>query len=796
MSLITALTLAGFSTSAHAESPFINPVSLSDFSEWKLSDKTGSVGSVEMDGSVEVPLYTNETGAPTFKTFITTDATEEGENGDLANLMPGTSLIVVTEDFAKQNDLDIKVTNKRLIPVPEDFKVGGEIKYVNIPSINIGGLVLNDVTALISGSEETINGGPLKGITIGLGSIPTSYAILHSKGVIKFSDDGAGLMNEIGAKGVPYQSTGLIVGTVGKKDLFGSNKTLIPAIPIIVDATFDNSSTKVPVSVMFDGPSILNKHIDVSSDISTHNADIRGDWMSVTIGEITTPEASILRPTVASFKDGIIPSGRIGQDILIGYDIVVDKTSETIGMVEHDGFTSTPYYPIHLEEAYKALEPEEKEVADSESTEEESLNVGGVKALIDALETGGSYSESLKQYAQLLDDDDEKTDCAIWINYGHANRKLGDLDEAHKAYSEASRLYHPWWDIDLGRRMAINKAQGKMEEEEIDAAKERSRGSAINSVEDGWYTSQPESCYRADGWVASVDLLNGNHAAIESNYRNNLDLDARLAMVLGNSALLQGNTELAHEAFRQGIKLENGSDERAELRHALALVYADQGKWDQANALFQESLELLDNPLNAMMWLDNAIVQTDAQSALAMIQEWSKTHPTQSATRIAELRYWTMESAALTAELGSLTSETESEEDEDSTAPVEPTEDSSAQADSVTALTERLETVNASLENKQKAFLEWMVNLDRWKYRDPAGVTSIKILGYTYAGELDKAGDLLQDIQTYESTDIAFSFAAANYYAMTGQTDKASAALAQSAVLEPFLAGSALFLKQ
>ena len=41
MSLITALTLAGFSTPAHAESPFINPVSLSDFSEWSLSDKTG-----------------------------------------------------------------------------------------------------------------------------------------------------------------------------------------------------------------------------------------------------------------------------------------------------------------------------------------------------------------------------------------------------------------------------------------------------------------------------------------------------------------------------------------------------------------------------------------------------------------------------------------------------------------------------------------------------------------------------------------------------------------------------------
>ena len=123
----------------------------------------------------------------------------------------------------------------------------------------------------------------------------------------------------------------------------------------------------------------------------------------------------------------------------------------------------------------------------------------------------------------------------LWLNYGHAHRKLGNLDEAHKAYSESSRLYHSWWDIDLGRRMDINNAQSDMEEEEIDAAKERSQGATINSIEDGWYISQPESCYRADGWVASVDLLKGNHGAVESNYRNNLDLDSMLA-ALGNSS--------------------------------------------------------------------------------------------------------------------------------------------------------------------------------------------------------------------------------------------------------------------
>lgn len=102
MSLITTLILAGFSTTAQAGSPFINPVSLADFSDWSLVEKTGSVGSIEMDGSVEVPLYTDENGAPTYKTFVTTDKTDEDERGDLFALLPNTSLIVVSEEFAQK----------------------------------------------------------------------------------------------------------------------------------------------------------------------------------------------------------------------------------------------------------------------------------------------------------------------------------------------------------------------------------------------------------------------------------------------------------------------------------------------------------------------------------------------------------------------------------------------------------------------------------------------------------------------------------------------------------------------
>ena len=189
-----------------------------------------------------------------------------------------------------------------------------------------------------------------------------------------------------------------------------------------------------------------------------------------------------------------------------------------MGLVKNDGFTATSYYPIYLEESRKELEnketdaetvDEETETDNAEEGSEESLNVAGIYGLIGALEAGAAYTEALEQYAVLLADDDEKTDCQIWLDYGHAQRKVGNLEEAHKAYVESARLYHSWWDIDLGRRMDINKAQSDMEEEEIDAAKERSKDAAVNLVEDGWYLSQPEGCYRADGWVATVDLPMG-----------------------------------------------------------------------------------------------------------------------------------------------------------------------------------------------------------------------------------------------------------------------------------------------
>lgn len=797
MSLITALTLAGFSTLAHAESPFIDPVSLADFSEWNLADKTGRVGSVEIDGSVEVTLYTDKDGVPTLKTFMTTEATEEGDPGDLITLRPDTSLIVVSEEFAKDNDLEIKTVNKRLIPVPEDFKVGGEIKYVNIPSINVGGLILNDVTALISGSEKKLNNGAnFKGMTLGLGAVPTSYAILHSKGVIKFSNDGSGLMSESGAESVPYQSTKLLVGTMGKKTLFGTNQTILPMNTLIVDATFGDSEP-VSTALRFELGTSLDKYVETETSIYSHVYDIRADWLNSSIGETTLPNGYVSRVTYMATSDQIDNSATLGYENLIGFDIVVDKTSETIGFVKNDGFTFTPYYPIYLEEARKELEDKEETDNDDGDTNEDSgeesaedaLNVKGINGLIDALETGAAYSEALDQYALLLGDEEEKTDCRLWLNYGHAQRMVGNLEEAHKAYVESAALYHSWWDIDLGRRMDINKAQGKMEEAEIKAAKERSSGADNIIVVDGWYISQPEVCYRADGWVATVDLLNGNHDAVEQNYRNNLDLDALLAMIFGNSALQQGKTAVAHEAYRQAVKLEDSLGERALNRHGLALIYADQGKWEQANDLFQESMQYDDHTISAMMWLNNAIAQSDAETGLALLQEWSATHPNHLSSRLAELQYWSVEVAALTAELNPEPVENVEGEAENSAPLVEPTEeDIAAKADK----TEQLAAANTSLEQAKTAVSNWLSSADQTLFIYPYLRDGRKILAYSYLGEFDKAVAILESVKGHVSTDPALSFAAANYYALSGQSEKSAESMEQFIRLMPHMAGAAL----
>ena len=140
--------------------------------------------------------------------------------------------------------------------------------------------------------------------------------------------------------------------------------------------------------------------------------------------------------------------------------------------------------------------------------------------------------------------------------------------------------------------------------------------------------------------------------------------------------------------------------------------------------------------------------------------------------------------------ISSLTPETPAEGEDAPT--VELTEEQQATLD---AKAEQLAAATSSFEAAKQAFETWSANADRWNYTRPIAVASSQLLGSAYAGNLEKAGQILDSVKGQVSSDPGLTFAAAQYYALSGDTDKAEAAMSTLARLDPFFTGSVLVLK-
>ena len=775
MNILTSLVLFGFQQEALAGTPYYNPIAVMDnFQEWKHSDKMGTVGSVDLaDETVDLPLY-NVDVSPLLYTYGGASAEKQEQ---IIALMPETSLIVVTEDFAKDNELEIQTTNKRLIPVPDDFKTGGEIKYVEIPELHVGKLVLKDVIAFVSGSEKSgfDSTGSLNysEMAIGLAALPVSYAVLESEGLVRVTseENGARLLADLGGTNVPYQETPWLIGTVGKKSLSGKDQTILPALSLIIPASFGAEETVSTLVNFSSSTSFLDKHHSVESDVFGYAYDLRLDYLTPNIGA-DLASAYTTRPTLMDADDPKVPMAGLGANILSQYDIVVDKSSNTIGFKKADTQTRTDSFSIELERTKAELEATKivEEGEEGEEAEEASTPVAEINAMISILENGQhqKYAATIEYYDLLLADAEEKTDCALWMGYGSTQQKLGNLDKATEAYKESARLYHSWWDIDLNTRMGINKDQADMDEEETEEAK----------AAGGWYISQPGSCYVADGLVASIDLAQGKNDAVEKNYRENLDLDAGLARTFGNSSLIQGKTELAHEAYRQAISLENGRTERSLNRLGLALIYADQGKWSQSDELFQEVMVGSKDSLIPQLWADNLRANVGNEKTLETLIAWNAAHPLDGEGKIALLREYQIQIFLAQEELLML--------------PI--TEELQEEAPELTAQKEVVAGLEKDAQKAQADMKGYFADVSRLYRFAPSQKAALSIDYALFSGDIATAEALLADaLKT--STAKGLFLSQANLYAQNGQVDKAEEALKKAAHLAPSHAGYSLFLK-
>ena len=101
-----------------------------------------------------------------------------------------------------------------------------------------------------------------------------------------------------------------------------------------------------------------------------------------------------------------------------------------------------------------------------------------------------------------------------------------------------------------------------------------------------------------------------------------------------------------------------------------------------------------------------------------------------------------------------------------------------------------------NLEAAQKAFDTWLQHADRWYAGKPKAYAALKVLGHTYSGNFELAGKSLDTVKGHVHASSELSFAAANYYAMTGKPEEAANALTQTVTLAPHLSGYALTLSK
>ena len=247
---------------------------------WRFADKMGYIDMVELDGLVEVPLFRKK--QTIFEVYIevnTTDpkATKKAEESEEDAPKPSffkldlsSNIIAVDDAFVQANGLDVKTTNKKLIPIKEEYNVGGEIKYVEIPKLHIGGMTLHNVTAFVTSSESSFR--HIKEPQIGLGALNAAYAILHSQGVVQFmpKNDGKELLSNISDDHIRYNSADWKVVTAGKKknekieDIQLSNNIIVD-IQTLDSQTYSvwlNNTVKANSLVNIPNPSQYGTHGD------------------------------------------------------------------------------------------------------------------------------------------------------------------------------------------------------------------------------------------------------------------------------------------------------------------------------------------------------------------------------------------------------------------------------------------------------------------------------------------------------------------------------------------------------
>lgn len=578
----STLLFLNFQPIANAEAPFKRA------KPWKYERYFGEIDRVEYSGTTELPLYYGIDGSSGAYTALSFEA-DDNQDQWLVSMSTSLPFIIVSEKFAGAMGAEVKTTNKKLLPIWEEYKLGGQIDYATFDTLTIGNITLHGVTALVDGSDslsETVDASFSSfDLIIGLPLLETAYEILPSEGVIRLGDssDGSQAVSSMGTSPIDYSSY-----SGGKVKVYKEG-AIINSWSMIVDTVVDGKEHKAALGYTL--PSSMTTP-SADKEAISYTSDFKVSLSNVTVGDHAA-DIEMLNSDVLNW--GLLPfQSYIGPEFFFQFDIAVDPSNQQLALRPVDGqHTRASFLPAQLEMAQAAFESSDSD-ENGESSEPSASDWGNLSAIQMKLGMAEDALNSVQNQIEL-----DPNNCQYWLEASKQQLKLEKVDDAKNSAKTASELYHSWWDLNLNTRLDIQAAQEKMSEEEQDAAKEEQKGLAADASP-VWHYSQSSDCHTSDAQLAWTHIVQEDLKSIESIYREYLDLDENLALAMGYTALVQRNMPLAQESLRQAIRL-GGYTSKSEM--GLALMYADIGDWEQASLLFDEASS--PNSLDGALEMDN-----------------------------------------------------------------------------------------------------------------------------------------------------------------------------------------------
>jgi tetratricopeptide (TPR) repeat protein len=592
-----------------------------------MDEFTATPGDVAISGPVEVALYTTPWGSA----FPCVEV-QVGDKTFLFALATGDPTTWISGDVAAAAGIKAKPANKKVLNLKgseNEFKAGGKVVAGTLPELRIGELTLTDVPVVTEPlKRSTIVADPSApaGLNVdgrlsltALDSV--AWAVIPSKGVVRFAPaaDGSALLAQVGGTPVDYGRSTQPRYKFGKDKRGGGPDTLMTIAATVGGA--ESPHTEVFLESAFG---------TVHPKFAPEGAGTRwfGDesWTLTTVGlgGTTVREDAKVRPGLeyyAEYSKGNVTAS-IGSDVLALFDIAADPASHKVTFQPTTAQVRQNPLDRMIAEAEKGLtepapkEGDEPKPADAPPWKPDPSTLARLAQLH---ELRGEPQKALA-YLQQKKDLDER-DCSGWHELGEQQIELGDLDGAVTSLTQASQLYHAWWDLPVEQRTELAAELGELDPEEKKAAE---------------FYQEPSSCFVADGALAAALYLKGDLAKVEELVKTRTDLDTGLTNVAGNAYLVAGKPADAQAAYRQSIRISQRTSDSPRL--GVGVAYAATGDWRTARELLERYIDdTLDT--NAILFYGEQVRAHDGDAAaLQALAAFSARHPSDGSAALAYYR--------------------------------------------------------------------------------------------------------------------------------------------------------------